>query len=162
MAYQPSGSKSTNSTGMTIHEQHKWYFEASGKLRPARTIFYEQLIAQLIVWKHTDLDIILLSDFNENFYSGQIAQCLVLPDLMLSEQCLQCMGMHVPPTFMDSTVPIDAICATAGIKCVNAYILPHKGGVGDHRCFILNFTSSSVIGTNFPNNVHCSARKLHC
>ncbi len=81
---------------------------------------------------------------------------------MLSEQCLQCMGMQVPPTFRDGTVPIDAIFATAGIGCVNAYILPHKGGVGDNRCFILNFTSSSVIGMKFPNIVCCSARKLHC
>jgi hypothetical protein len=62
----------------------------------------------------------------------------------------------------DGTVLIDAIFATAGIKCINAYILPHKGGVGDHRCFILDFTSSSVIGRKFPNIVHCSARKLHC
>jgi hypothetical protein len=81
---------------------------------------------------------------------------------MLSKQCLQCTGMHVPPTFRDGTVAIDAIFATAGIGCVNAYILPHKGGVGDHRCFILNFTSSSVIGTKFPNIGCCSARKLHC
>jgi hypothetical protein len=69
--------------------------------------------------------------------------------------------MHVPPTFRDVTFPIDAIFATAGIECINAYILPHKGGVGDHWCFILNFTPSSVIVTKFPNIVHCSARKLH-
>jgi hypothetical protein len=150
MAYQPSGSKSTNSAGMTIREQHEWYFEARGNLQPARTIFYEQLIAQLIVWKHTDLDIILLGDFNENVYTGRIAQCLALPDLMLSKQCLQCMGMHVPPTFRDGTVPTDAIFATAGIECINAYILPHKGGVGSHRYFFLNFMSSFVIGTNSP------------
>jgi hypothetical protein len=60
------------------------------------------------------------------------------------------MGMHVPPTFRDGTVPIDAIFATAGIKCINAYILPHKGGLGDHWSFILNFTSTSYIGTKLP------------
>jgi hypothetical protein len=60
MAYQPSGSKSTYSAGTTICEQHQQYFEARGDLQPARTIFYEQLIAQLIIWKHTDSDIILL------------------------------------------------------------------------------------------------------
>jgi hypothetical protein len=49
MAYQPSGSKLTYSSGTTICKQHKWYFEARGNLRPAHTIFYEQLIAQLIV-----------------------------------------------------------------------------------------------------------------
>jgi hypothetical protein len=112
---------------MTVREQCKWYFEACGDLRPARSIFYEQLIAQLIVWKHTYTDIILLDDFNENVCTGQISKCLTLPDLMLSKQCLQCMGMQVPPTFRDDTVPIDAIFATAGIKCINAYILPHKG-----------------------------------
>jgi hypothetical protein len=120
------------------------------------------LIAQLIAWKHTDLDIILFGDFNENVYSGQIAKCLALSDLLLSKQCLQCTGMHIPLTFRGGTVPIDAIFATARIVCINAYILPHKGGMGDNRCFILNFTSPSVIGTNFPNIVCCSARKLHC
>jgi hypothetical protein len=108
------------------------------------------LIAQLIAWKHDDLDIILLGHFNENVYTGRIAKCLALPDLMLSKQCLHCTGMHLPPTFREGTVPFDAIFTTAGIECVNAYILPHKGGVGDHQCFTLNFMSSSVIGLKFP------------
>jgi hypothetical protein len=109
MAYQPSGSKLTYSTGTTIHEQHERYFKARRDLQPARTIFYEQLIAQLIIWKHSDLDIILLGDFKENIYTGKITKHLALSDLMLSEQCLQCTGMHVPPTFRDSTVPTDSI-----------------------------------------------------
>jgi hypothetical protein len=67
MAYQPLGSKLTYSAGTTVHEQHKRYFEARDDLRPARTIFYEQLIAQLIVWKHTDLDIKLLGDLMKTF-----------------------------------------------------------------------------------------------
>ncbi len=50
---------------------------------------------------------------------------------------------------------------TAGIECVNTYILPHKGGIGDHRCFILDFSSASVIGTRFQNIVRCPARRLH-
>ncbi len=50
----------------------------------------------------------------------------------------------------------------AGIECANAYILPHRGGVGNHRCFILDFMLSSVIGTRFPNFVRFSTRKLHC
>jgi hypothetical protein len=79
---------------------------------------------------------------------------------MFSEQCLQCTGIHIPPTFRDGTIPIDAIFATAGIECVNAYILPHKGGMGDHRCFIVDFTSSSIIGTKFPNIVRCSAQSF--
>jgi hypothetical protein len=82
-----------------------------GTQRPAttHTIFYEQLIAQLIIWNQTDLNTMLLGDINENIYTGQIAKRLALPDLMLSKQCLECMGMHVPPIFRDGIVPIDAI-----------------------------------------------------
>jgi hypothetical protein len=116
MAYQPSGSKSTNSAGTTVREQHEWYFEACGNLRSPCTIFFEQLIAQLIVWKHTDSDIVLLGDFNENVYSGRFSKCLSQQDFMLSKQCLQCTGIHIPPTFRDGTIPIDAIFATARIE----------------------------------------------
>jgi hypothetical protein len=80
----------------------------------------------------------------------------------VNQAMLSVYGNTHTPTFRDGTVPIDAIFATSGIECINAYILPHKGGVGNHRCFILNFTSSSVIGTKLPNIVYYSARKLHC
>jgi hypothetical protein len=133
MAYQPSGSSSSYSAGTTVREQHEQYFEARGNLRSARSIFFEQLIAQLVVWKTTDADIILLGDFNENVYTGRIAKCLVQADLNFSEQCLGCTGTHIPPTFRDGVMPINAVYATAGIECVNAYILPHKEGIGVHR-----------------------------
>ena len=162
MAYQHSGSNLSISAGTTVQEQHEHYFNAWGNLRPAHTIFFEQLIAQLVIWKQTDFDIILLGNFNENIYSGHIVKHLLPSDLLLTEQCLQCTGLHIPPTFQDGTVPIDAFFATPGIECVNTYIFPHKAGVDNHRCFILNFTLSSVIGTKFPNIVHCAAWKLNC
>jgi len=137
--------------------QHEQYFEAKGDLRSAKTIFFEQLIAQLVVWKMTDADIILLGDFNENIFSGWIAKRLKQLDLNFSEQCLVCTGTHIPPTFRDGIMPIDAVYATAEIECVNAFILPHKCGIGDHRCFILDISSSSVIGTRFQNIVRCAA-----
>ena len=162
MIYQPSGTSTTNSAGTTVREQHERYFEARGDLRPARIIFFDQLIAQLIVWKSTDSDIILLGDFNKNVYTGRIAKRLAQPDLNFNEQCHQCTGVYIPPTFREGTIPIDAVYATAGIECVSAHILPHKGGVGDHRCFIVDFSSTSVIGSKFPNIVRCVARRLHC
>ncbi len=95
-------------------------------------------------------------------YTGQIAKRLAQADLNFSEQCLGCTGMHIPPTFRDGVMPINAVYATAGIECVNVHILPHKGGIGDHRCFIIDFSLSSVIGTRFQNIVWCAARRLHC
>ena len=78
------------------------------------------------------------------------------------EVCRHHTGVPIPPTFQRGSVPINGIFATQGIKCVNVFILPHLGGVGDHRCFILDLSSESVIGTSFPNIVRSAARKLHC
>ncbi len=74
MIYQPSGTSTTNSTGTTMREQHERYFGARGDIRPAGIIFFDQLIAELVVWKATDSDIILLKDFNKNVYTGRIAK----------------------------------------------------------------------------------------
>ena len=59
-------------------------------------------------------------------------------------------------------IVIDACFATASAECLNACILPKYGGVGDHRCFFLDFTSDSIIGTVFPKIAKPSSRKLHC
>ena len=59
-------------------------------------------------------------------------------------------------------MPIDTVYATARVECVKAYILHHKGGIGDHRCFNIDFSSSSVIGTRFQNIVRFAARQVHC
>jgi hypothetical protein len=162
MIYQPSGTSTTNSASTTMREQHEQYFEARGDIRPARIIFFDQLIAQLVVWKTTNSDIILLGDFNKNVYTGCIAKQLAQPDLNFNKQCHQYTGVYIPPMFREGTIPIDAIYATVGIECINTYILLHKGGAGDHRCFIVNFFSTSVIGSKFPNIVRCAARQLHC
>ena len=67
-----------------------------------------------------DSDIILFGDFNENVYSGCIAKRLFLPNLLFTKQCLQCTGLHIPSTFRDGTIPIDAVFTMSGIECINA------------------------------------------
>ncbi len=68
----------------------------------------------------------------------------------------------IPLTFRTGNAPIDGIFATPGIECINILILPHYGGVGNHRCFIVDLSSASLIGMAFPNILWCAARKLHC
>ncbi len=120
------------------------------------------MITQLIQWKAIDNGIILLGNLNKNVYTGRIARRLAKDDLNFTEVCQRHTSRPIPPTFRTGSVPIDGIFATVGIECINIFILPHYGGVGDHRCFILNLSSESLIETLFPNIVRCAARKLHC
>jgi hypothetical protein len=161
MAYQPSNS-SCSSAGMTVKDQQSRYFCARGDARSPRTIFFEQLITQLLLWKSINNNIDLLGNFNENVYMGRLAARLLADNLNFVELCRKHTGIPIPPTHRRGSAPIDGIFATPGITCVNAFILPQYGGVGNHRCFIIDLTSELLIGTSFPNIVRCSARKLHC
>ena len=60
------------------------------------------------------------------------------------------MSEQLPATFITGTRPIDAVYATSGIEVMNAGLLGKYGGVGDHRCFVLDFATTSVVGSNFP------------
>ncbi len=160
MAYQPSNSG--RFVGTTVNDQQAWYFQSLGEACSPRTIFFEQLVTQLALWKTSDNDIILLGDFNEHVYNGQLAQRITSPDLNFREICQHHTGQFLPPTFRTGSIPIVGIFATHGIECANVTLLPHLGGVGDHQRFIINFTSKSVIGNDFPNIVRCATRKLHC
>jgi hypothetical protein len=57
MAYQQSNFGW--SAGTTVKDQHSRYFHALGDARSPRTIFFEQLVSQLITWKATDNNIVL-------------------------------------------------------------------------------------------------------
>jgi hypothetical protein len=151
MAYQPSNSG--RSVGTTAKDHQARYFQSLGDACSPRTVFFEQLVTQLALWKTSDNDIILLEDFNEHVYNGRLAQRIMSPDLNFREICQHHTGQFLPPTFRTGSIPINGIFATHGIECVNVTLLPHLGGVGDHRCFIIDFTSESVIGNDFPNIV---------
>jgi hypothetical protein len=71
MAYQPSNSGC--SAGTMVKDQHSHYFQSLGDPCPPRAIFFEQLIAQLTLWKTTNNNIILLGNFNKNVYIGRLA-----------------------------------------------------------------------------------------
>ena len=97
MAYQPSNSG--RSAGSTVKNQQVRYFQALGDARSPRTIFFEQLVSQLAVWKTSDNNIILLGDFHEHVYNSRLARRITADDLNFREKCHHHTGINLPPTF---------------------------------------------------------------
>ena len=133
-AYQPCD-PGKDTAGETVWDQHQRYFEARGDGRSPRTIFFEDLTAQLLLWKAGGEEIILFADLNENVYTGRFAKRLAMDDIRMEEQCLKVNEQELPPTHVNGSRPIDAVFATNGIDCANACILHKFGGIGDHRVF---------------------------
>jgi hypothetical protein len=80
----------------------------------------------------------------------------------MQELCQQITGDHFPPTHARGAAPIDAVFCTAGINGVAVALLPSRIGVGDHRVFMIDITSSSMIGNVFPWVLPASGRLLNC
>lgn len=163
VAYQPSKPPRT-SKGGTVWDQHMNYFTPRGQIGISpRTLFYEHLTAQLKAWKAAGEELLLFGDFNENVYTGRLSRRLAEEDINMHEQFRAVNKKELPPTHVRSKKrAVCAVFATAGAECLSACVLPKYAGVGDHRLFILDFSSASLIGTVFPKIVRAPARKLHC
>ena len=125
-------------------------------------MFKSDLLSLLSRWKASGDEILLIGDFNENVYSGVLATALARDDLCMSELCYRTTGTLLPPTHNRGSVPIDAIYGTAGLVCSAVAILPDRMGVGNHKVFIIDIESDSILGDVFPHILPSARRLLNC
>jgi hypothetical protein len=72
------------------------------------------------------------------------------------------MGLPLPPTHNRGAVVIDAFFGTSGIKSAAAALLPSRVRVGDHRVFVVDFTSESIMGDDLPRVILATGHLLNC
>jgi len=133
-----------------VWDQHVRYFEARGEVRNPRVMFQSDLLCHLLMCKESGYEILLLGDFNEDVYTGQLALSLSGEFLRMKEVCYLTTGIHLPPTHNRGKVPIDAVFGTVGLMVTSVALLPSRTGVGDHRVFLIDVSSNSILGDVFP------------
>jgi len=70
-------------------------------------------------------------------------------------------GRKLDATFFRGSTVIDAVWHTQDVIVVWACAMPAGYGVGDHRLFIIDFLTSSLIGNAPPRIVRAQARRLN-
>ncbi len=113
-------------------------------------MIHTDLISLLRQWKDAGDEIVLLGDFNENVYSGDLAWSLSGDNLRMHELCQRITGLPLPHTHIRGSVPIDTVFCTAGIDGVAVALLLSRFGIGNHRVFMVDVTSASMLGDVFP------------
>ena len=127
-----------------------------------RDKFYEDLIALLTKWREGGDRIIVCLDANENIYSKRIGKALTEVDgLAMKEVVGEYTGEKLGATHFRGSQPIDGVWATSDIEVVNACVMPVGYGLGDHRCFVVDFTLSSIVGRSLVRVKKLKARKLN-
>jgi hypothetical protein len=148
--------------GETVWDQQVRYFESRGEVRQPRLMFQADLLNLIRIWKTVGDKFILLGDFNKNVYEGKFALDLLGNEFRMSELCLWIMGSRLSNTHIPGSVPIDAVFATAGISSTAVMLLPYRVGVGNHRVFLLDINSDTLLEDVFPCVIPVARRLLNC
>ena len=135
----------------TVYKQRRQYLRQRGIFTDPCTYFREQLVKQLLIWKANGDNIILMGDFNEDIYTGELADRLAQEDLQMTCQFEQVNDDLLPNSHVSGRKPLMAIFATAGVDCINAYAAAHGANVGDHRLLVYDFAAPSILGTHLPH-----------
>ena len=100
-------------------------------------------------------------DANEDIYKQSIGKSLAAAELGMKEVVGSFTGKKVGPTFFRGSKPIDGIWATSDLVVVGACIMPAGYGVGDHRMFVVDFLTSSIVGHSPTKIVRSAAGRLN-
>ena len=70
-------------------------------------------------------------------------------------------GRRLGATFFRGTKPIDGVWCTRGVHIENACVMPVGFGVGDHRLFVVDFSTVSLLGHAPTKIVRPATRRLN-
>ena len=108
------------------------------------------------------IDYIVCIDANKNIYKKSIGKTLTKEDgLGMKEVVGEFTGKQLGATFFRGSTPIDGLWATPDIVVTGACVMPAGFGVGDHRLFVVDFLTSSLVGMSPPRIVRAGARHLN-
>ena len=161
VGYNPC--KTSPSQTSTSYQLQRAYWSVVKKDRTCpRTKFKEDLLTQLSTWRQEGRRLILCLDANDHVYTGSLGRALVEhPDLDLQESILTSTGTHLTATHFRGSRPIDAIWTTPDVEIINICAMPIGYGVGDHRSFILDIHTRSLVGVNPQPIKRPAARRLN-
>ena len=147
----------------TTYAQHRRYLITKKKDTTTcpRTLFMTDLVNQLKKWRQDGDRLVVCLDANDHIYRGAIGRALTDSDgLDMKEVIKDYTGSELGPTYFRGSMPIDGIWATQDIQIANACVMPAGYGIGDHRLFVVDMISSSVVGEDRPKIQRPAARRL--
>jgi hypothetical protein len=159
--YSPCANKKKDSG--TVYQQHRRHL--INKLKDdtcPRARFREDLLRRMKQWRKEGERLILCLDANENIYRGELGRQLTEMDgLGMKEVVGDFTARQLGATYFRGSEPIDGVWATGDITVTNACVMPVGFGVGDHRLFVVDFATSTLVGSGMTTVVRPALRRLN-
>jgi hypothetical protein len=109
--------------------------------------FRDDLGKLLKEWRAAGDRLIVCLDANKNIYTQALGKMLTNPKgLGMIEAVGRNTGKKIGPTYFWGQLPINGVWTTPDVTVSNACIMPAGYGIGDHRLFIINLHTASLVG----------------
>ena len=160
-AYNPYHNNKKGSR--TMYQQHCCYFITKEKGRTCpRKRFRQDLEKKLTTWRENGKRLIVCMDANKNIYTKSIGRMLTDREgWEMKEVVGDFTGKNAGAIFFRVTTPIESVWSTPDVEVTGACVMPCGYGVGDHRLFVVDFWTTSLLGDTPPRVIRASARKLN-
>jgi hypothetical protein len=159
--YSPCANKKMDSG--TVYQQHCRHL--INKLKDdtcPRAHFREDLLCQMKQWRKDGKRLILCLDANKNIYQGELGwQITELNGLGMKEVVGEFTARWLGVTHFCGSEPIDEVWTTGDITVTNAYMMPVGFGVGDHQLFVIDFATTTLVGSGSTTVVRPALRRLN-
>jgi len=109
-------------------------------------LFDRDLAKQIKEWRKAGERIVLVMDVNDNPLTSRFYQQLQKEQTGLDEFTHKCWGPTPPFTYVSGLSPIDGGYKFSEIEIVNLGMLTFAESPGDHRSFIINISTRSLLG----------------
>jgi hypothetical protein len=113
-------------------------------------------------WRKDSERLILCLDANENIYRGELGRRLTeLDGLGMKEIVGEFTARQLGAMYFRGSEPIDGVWTTGDITVTNACVMPVGFGVGDHQLFLIDFATTTLVGSGTTTVVRPVLRRLN-
>jgi len=113
-------------------------------------------------WRKDGERLILCLDANENIYQGELGwQLTELNGLSMKEVAGEFTARPLGATYFRGSEPINGVWTTGNITMTNACVMLVGFGVGDHQLFVIDFATTTFVGSGTTTVVHPALRRLN-
>ena len=145
----------------TIYQQQIRYIQNNGTIKCGpKALFRRDFVRQCAKWRKNGERLLIVMDANEHTMDGPLRRMLETEGVNLREFSHDWWGWTPPHTYVNGKIPIDSGFATDDVEVVNLCMLPFYQSVGDHRNWIIDITTRSMLGEHLNKIVHPVSRRL--
>ena len=145
---------------MTNYQQIKRYCQNNGVNMSPRELFYHDFARQCRVWRRSGETVCVVMDANEHARDGKLAAMLAQEGVEFREFSHVFWGDKPPNSRVEGTHPVTAGFCTKNLEVTQLLQLPHISSVGDHRTWIFEVSTRSMLGCNLLRIQHTVGRRL--